>query len=662
MKLKAKLISFFVVVAVISFTPVALLGYSFIKNQAEQDINDKLTATSSGVANQLNGWISENAKVVETIGLVLNNAETKEGITAEHLQALKAETNAKNISDIYVGLEDGTFIDGSGWVPDAGYDPRTRGWYQGVKEHPEKGLYFSDPYLDKVTNKYAVSIGYPLLNKEGKFYGVVSEDILLDTLTGMVNDLELGGIGHGFLIDANGIILAHPEKELINTDFKENAEYKELADQIKGGTAGHMNYTFKGAGKMIEYTRIPSTNWIFALEVDSDIVFKDILGLRNNYYLISVITILVVALLAFFVAHSVTRPVKKFRDAIEAAGKNKDLTINFKTKSRDEIGDMAKAFNTFTDNIRLSFNSVLEVTKTVQSDVNEIAGNIDRLNSNVEDVSATTEELSAGMEETAASSQEMTASTCEIENAVGEIAAKAQEGAKTAAEISERAEELKATARNSQAAAQEIGVAVNDRLREAIEKSNAVAEISTLTDGILDITSQTNLLALNAAIEAARAGEAGKGFAVVADEIRKLADDSKHTVVRIQEVTKTVIEAVENLKENSGQVLEFLESQVSNDYTRMVATGEQYSRDASMINELVTDFSATSQELLASIQDISKAIGDVTRAAGEGAEGTENIAQKTSDIAHMTELVTKQAENTQNSVQKLHYLMSQFKM
>ncbi len=662
MKLKAKLISFFVAVAVISFIPVALLGYSFIRNQAERDIHDKLAATSSGVAGQLNGWINENAKVVETIGLVLNKAETKEDITAAHLQALKAETNAKNISDIYVGLEDGRFIDGSGWVPDEGYDPRSRGWYQGVKANPEKGLYFSDPYLDKVTNKYAVSIGYPLLDKEGKLYGVVSEDILLDTLTNMVNELELGGIGQGFLLDANGIVLAHADKELINTDFKESTRYKELAEKIKSGTMGRIDFTVNGVGKMIEYTRIPSTNWIFALEADNAVVFKDILGLRNNYYLISIITLLVVVLLAFLVAHSVTRPVKKFRDAIETAGKNKDLTISFETKARDEIGDMARSFNAFTENIRLSFKSVLEVTKTVESDVNEIAGNIDRLNSNVEDVSATTEELSAGMEETAASSQEMTASTCQIENAVGEIASKAQEGARTAAEISERAEELKVTARNSQAAAQEIGVAVNEKLREAIEKSNAVAEISTLTDGILDITSQTNLLALNAAIEAARAGEAGKGFAVVADEIRKLADDSKHTVVRIQEVTRTVIEAVENLKSNSGQVLEFIESRVSNDYRRMVDTGEQYSKDASMINELVMDFSATSQELLASVQDISKAIGDVTRAAGEGAEGTENIAQKTSDIASMTELVTRQAENTQNSVQKLHYLMSQFKM
>ncbi len=98
------------------------------------------------------------------------------------------------------------------------------------------------------------------------------------------------------------------------------------------------------------------------------------------------------------------------------------------------------------------------------------------------------------------------------------------------------------------------------------------------------------------------------------------------------------------------------------DYEKMVATGEQYSKDAAMTNELVNDFSATSEELLASVQDVGKAIGEVTRAAGEGAEGTTNIAQKTSEIVEMTELVTRLAGNSQTGAEKLHYLISQFKL
>ncbi|MEG0440668.1 MAG: methyl-accepting chemotaxis protein, partial [Solibacillus sp.] len=77
-------------------------------------------------------------------------------------------------------------------------------------------------------------------------------------------------------------------------------------------------------------------------------------------------------------------------------------------------------------------------------------------------------------------------------------------------------------------------------LEEAMENSKVVTQINVLSESIMQISSQTNLLALNAAIEAARAGEAGRGFAVVADEIRKLAEESKNTVIEIQGITEKV--------------------------------------------------------------------------------------------------------------------------
>lgn len=661
MKLKVRLVAVFILIAVISLTPMAFLGYSYINNQSKQNIDDKLSVTVAGTVDKLNGWINENTKVVETIGLVLNGAETAEEITFDHLQALKAESNSKNISDIYVGFEDGRFIDGSGWVPDKDYDPRTRTWYIGVKK--EKKLCYSEPYLDKVTNKYAVSIAYPLIDKAGVFYGVVSEDILLETLTDTVLKLDLGGVGHGLLVDKNGTILAHPDKQLVNSNIKDNEELNGvLSDVFSSDSSGSKEYTYDGVSKLIKYQKLPSTGWVLAIQVDNNKAYGEIYSLRNTYIIIFVTIMLLVIALALLIGIKLTKPIVDFKEAIEKAGQNNDLTIQFKANGKDEISDMAKAFNLFTASIRNSFKGVAEEAKSVEGDVIEIVTKIDKLNANVEDVSATTEQLAAGMEETAASSEEMLASTNEIEHAVGEIASRAQEGAKAASEISNRAEELKVTARNSQKAAYDIRSSVDEKLRNAIGQSEAVAEIGALADGILQITTQTNLLALNAAIEAARAGEAGKGFAVVADEIRKLADDSKDTVVKIQAVTKTVISAVENLKTSAVEVLEFLENQVVHDYKNMVLTGEQYSRDAIMISDLVGEFSSTSQELLATVQDVAKAINEVTRAANEGAEGTSNIAQKSSEIVEMTELVNKQADNSKDSAEKLYYLISQFKI
>lgn len=266
------------------------------------------------------------------------------------------------------------------------------------------------------------------------------------------------------------------------------------------------------------------------------------------------------------------------------------------------------------------------------------------------------------MEETAASTQEMNATSAEIESAIESIASKAQEGAISAVEIKKRADELKKSAELSESNAHAVYSNTYNRLKSAIDESKAVERINALSKSILAITSQTNLLALNAAIEAARAGDAGKGFAVVADEIRKLAESSKNTVNEIQSITNIVVTSVEKLSDSSEEVIDFIEKQVIKDYEKMVKTGEQYSKDAEFVNDLVTDFSATSAEVLASVQNMVKAINEITAATNEGAGGTAIITQKMASVEEKAGEVLKAAEVSQNSSRKLINLVARFKI
>lgn len=660
MKLKTKLIAFFLIVTIISITPVALLGYIYIQKQVTQGIDAKMEATLDGNVNKLNGWLNEKAKVVETISHVLNGGVNENDLSISHLQALKAESNAKDISDIYIGLESGKFIDGAGWIPESGYDPRTRSWYQGAKNAGK--LYFSDPYLDKVTNKYAVSIGIPLKDKSGKFIGVIAEDILLDTLTESITGLDLGGIGTAFIVDKSGAILAHKDNKLINTNVKDNNEIKDIFNEIMSNSSGGKEYRYNGVSKLMEYRNVPSTGWTVCLSVEKDKAYSEIYSLLSNYIIVTIITLSLASIIAFLVGTKLIKPIEKLKKGLVKAAENNDLTMQFTSNSKDEINDMVQALNNFMKSIRSSFSGIVSEAGSVESDVNSIVNNIEMLNMNIEEVSATTEELSAGTEETAASSEEMSASTNEIENAVEDIAKKAESGAQSAAEISNRANTMKESANESYKTAHELISSVDLKMKAAIEKSKAVEQINALAEGILQIATQTNLLALNASIEAARAGEAGKGFAVVASQIGKLADDSKNTVSEIQSVTKTVIEAVNNLKTSSNETLQFIQQQVVPDYKNLVETGEQYSRDAQTVDDLVNDFSATSEELYASVKEVSKAINEVTRAANEGAGGISNIAQKTSEIVLMTDKVNKQAASSKDSVKKLYEMISKFKI
>ena len=143
-------------------------------------------------------------------------------------------------------------------------------------------------------------------------------------------------------------------------------------------------------------------------------------------------------------------------------------------------------------------------------------------------------------------------------------------------------------------------------------------QLEVLSSAIMEITNQTNLLALNASIEAARAGEAGKGFAVVATEIQK--------------VTEEVTSSVAQLSSDAEQLLAFVGNDVVASYDMFDEVADAYNQDAGKIDALISDFSATSEELLASIDGVLDAMEGIATATNEGAKGTTDIAQKTVEV------------------------------
>ena len=378
----------------------------------------------------------------------------------------------------------------------------------------------------------------------------------------------------------------------------------------------------------------------------------------------SIIAALSIAIvIAGLIITSIIKPIavlkKELDNLVERGG---DLTKHIEINSKDEIGALALSTNSFLHNLREIISGIITESNSAEDAVDKLNLNIVNLNGGVEDVSATTEELSATMEETAASTEEMNATSLEIERAAQSIAEKAEDGARASQEIHRRANKLTEEFTKSIEEATSIFENVRANLESALEKAQAVNQIDILSDAILQITSQTNLLALNAAIEAARAGEAGKGFAVVADEIRKLAEDSKNTVTQIQEVTAIVTDSVKNLSSNAAQLLDFVNTKVTNDYNAMLDGAKGYQNDAVYLDELIGDFSATSEELLSSIINVIQVIEEVTNATSEGANGTANIANKTSEIVIEANGVVKQADNVKQNLENVIERVSKFEV
>ncbi|MBU5483188.1 methyl-accepting chemotaxis protein [Clostridium sp. MSJ-11] len=329
---------------------------------------------------------------------------------------------------------------------------------------------------------------------------------------------------------------------------------------------------------------------------------------------------------------------------------------------KDEIGDVTKAVEKMNISIKEIIKNVLEQSEYTGKSVENISLNMDTLNYKVHNTSAAAEELSASMEETGASAEEMSATSQEIEKAIEKIALKAEEGAISSINILDKASKLKEEVMKSQQLAHELKENINNKMEKSIRDSKSIEQIKLLTDAILQITSQTNLLALNAAIEAARAGESGRGFAVVAEEIRELAEESKKRAKEIQDTTGIVLNAVENLKINSQEVLQFMDKDMDEVYNNTTKVCDEYSKDASYYNQISEDFSATSEELLSSVKSVVEVINNVASAADEGANSTSNIAQNTEEIAAATESILKEVSSLNQGKDNLINTARQFKI
>ena len=125
---------------------------------------------------------------------------------------------------------------------------------------------------------------------------------------------------------------------------------------------------------------------------------------------------------------------------------------------------------------------------------------------------------------------------------------------------------------------------IDEITNHAIETTDSVNAISSISESINEISEQTNLLALNAAIEAARAGEQGRGFAVVADEVRSLAKRSAEAVGQISSIAHDVTDKVAA----SCRMLEGFRGQTQDVIQGMDTFADRIKQSSTRISDLCT--------------------------------------------------------------------------
>ncbi|QJB58372.1 methyl-accepting chemotaxis protein [Pseudodesulfovibrio sp. zrk46] len=479
-------------------------------------------------------------------------------------------------------------VDGQVAVSFAGAEGISGDWF----EIPMAGNVetITKPYPWEADGKkfWLCSTGMPV-KVNGKNAGVVGVDFYLTDLQNIVESLKIFDTGYAFLLANDGSFVAHKNKDYIGKnigDFQ-NPDIKEkLLRAIKNGEPFVHSKVSSNTGKENYYSYQPVmigktvTPWSLVVTIPMDAVRAEANQIALISSGISAVALIVLLVVILLVANAIISPIKK---GISLAGlmAEGDLTGDVDVDQKDEVGQLADALRTMSNNITGVVGQVSAATENIASGSEELAASSQSLADGANTQAASVEEVSSSIEEMASNIQ------ANADNAI-----KTEKMAVKAAKDAE-----------------ESGKAVTQAM-------GAMTDIAEKISVIEEIARQTNLLALNAAIEAARAGEHGKGFAVVAAEVRKLAERSGTAAAEISELSSSTVHVAEEASQKLSQLVPDIQETAGLIQEITSATGEQHT-GVEQINSAIQQLDNIIQQNASMAEEVASTSESL---AGEGVQ------------------------------------------
>jgi methyl-accepting chemotaxis protein len=619
---------------IVSFSMFSLYNDSLQRRSTQDDLGRYLRDIGGATAENISNWLSGRILVNQSAAEMLAAFRTTEQLRA----VLDQKALAANFRANYLGEQDGRFTIRPESKMPGDYDPRKRPWYQAAIS--AQGSTVTEPYVDAQVGGLVLTVATPIM-RNGELIGVLGADLTLETVVKMVNGLDLGGIGHAFLVNAQGKILVHPNAELVTKTLPEAfpAQTPKLSGELSETEQG-------GKARLVTFAEIPGlpVKWYVGLSVERAKAYAALSKFRRSAVIATICAALVmITLLGLLIRGLIARPLKGMTGAMQRLAEG-DLGTEIPGRQRrDEIGAMAAAVQIFKENAierkRLEEQGVAEraakerrvatVEALINSFDHDMKTALETVTAASGQLDATATSLSRTAEESASNALSVAAASEQASVNVRGIAAAAEELSTSISEIARRIETSKRIADRASASAEQTDATVQSLVA-------ATQRIERVVGLINDIASQTNLLALNATIEAARAGEAGKGFAVVASEVKTLsaqtAKATEEIAQQIDEMQSVSNEAARAIRE-IGEVVAEINS-ISTD------VAEAMNQQGSATQEIAHSVHQAAQ----GTQEVSANISGVTEGANRTGTGAAAVLRAAGDLARQSDRLRTRVE------------------
>jgi methyl-accepting chemotaxis protein len=472
--------------------------------------------------------------------------------------------------------------------------------------------------------------------------------------------------GTFWIIEENGMGLVFPfEQSLTGKDMKNvkdpegNFPFREMIEIGQESGEGFVRYTWQYKSfanrneKMIAYVReFKPWKWIIGTGVYIVDVEAEMRSIYLKLSIITGITMAIAILLILVVARSISNPIRTMNSSL----KHSDLSTRLPVSTKDEIGNLAKHFNSFVEKISGIIHDIKESATSLAASSEEMsaismsfAENAHKQNEAADTVTSTIREITVEMDK-------ITDDIDKEFNSLNILVDKMHVLMKIISTLNENTGRsltmIEEISNRVQSGQQDLGE-MNTRIGRIKESSDEMTGIISL---INDISDQINLLSLNASIEAARAGETGRGFAVVAEEISKLADQTADSTKQINSIItqndheiEMGIKQVQSTVDSMGAII-----------TSVSTIGEIISGIADLVKDQVGT-SDTVQKEVEELKEMSSGIrmstkvqkmsvGEINGLIQMISEGSENIASGSEELASSTEEVSGMADSLRSMV------------